>query len=64
MSQKVKMQDFEEAFIKMKESIIKAAKDYENNPEKSETYIRKRLNDLWHCGKEVGKLSLTNEIFG
>ena len=56
------MEDFEKAFNDLKESIIRAAYKIEDDG-KAEAYMRSKLDIIWHVGKEVGKQSLTNEIF-
>ena len=56
------MNEFEEAFLKLKESVVRAAQKHIDNPEKAEAYIRKSLDNIWYVGKELGKQSLAEEL--
>lgn len=57
-------QEIEKAFQIKLEQIIKAARDYHNNPAKAEEYIRRQINNIWIAGKKAGNLSVVNELFG
>lgn len=44
-------------------SIMKATKDYQNNPEKAEEYIRRKVAAIYQAGKEIGREYALNDIF-
>lgn len=56
------MNEFEENFDRLLESIVKAAHKIKEDP-KAEQYIRSKIKNIWYVGKEVGKMSLTDELF-
>jgi len=45
-------------------AIIRAAKAIETDGAKAEDFIRRRVLITYEVGKEMGKNSLANEIFG
>jgi len=59
----VTQKQYDEAVSKLIDRIIKASKDINNNPEKAETFIRTNVNNIYKCGQEIGKLSVTRELF-
>lgn len=59
----VTQQQYDEAVSNLTDRIIKAAKDINNNPEKAEKFIRDNTNNIYKCGMEIGKLSVTRELF-
>jgi hypothetical protein len=56
------MKEYDEAVEKLIDSIIVAAVLINTNP-KAEDYIRSKIANIYHVGKEVGKMQVTNEIF-
>jgi hypothetical protein len=56
------MKEFDDKVKVLIDSIVNAAKVIHEKP-KAEDYIRRKIADIYHVGKEVGKISLTNEIF-
>ena len=44
--------------------ILQAAADYQNNPEKAKEYITRTVRNISTAGKELGKLSVVDELFG
>ena len=56
------MNQYDEAVEKLIDSIIVAAVVINTNP-KAEAYIRSKIANIYHVGKEVGKMEVTNEIF-
>lgn len=45
-------------------SIMKAVKDYPNNPEKASTYIKDNIINIFEAGKKFGNSQLVDELFG
>lgn len=43
--------------------ILRAAQDFNNNPGKAEEYIRRKVNAIYTCGKEMGRQLIVDEIF-
>jgi len=56
------MKEFDDKLEALIDSIVRAAKVIHEKPN-AEAYIRKKIADIYYVGKEVGKMSLTNEIF-
>lgn len=44
--------------------ILKAAIDYQNNPDKAKEYIFNTVKNIVKASKEFGKMSVTEELFG
>ena len=44
--------------------ILKAAADYQNNPDKTKEYINRTILNIAEASKEFGKMSVTEELFG
>lgn len=55
--------ELDEGVQKVIIQILRAAQDFNNNPEKAEKYIRKRINDIYTCGKAMGRQLVVGEIF-
>ena len=56
------MKQFDDKVDVLIDSIIKAAKVIHDKPG-AEDYIRRKIADIYYVGKEVGKMTLTNELF-
>jgi hypothetical protein len=44
--------------------IMKAVADYQNNPDKAKEYIVRTIRNISEAGKQLGEMSLVNELFG
>lgn len=56
-------QQLDEGVQRVLVQILKAAKDYNNNPEKAHEYIVRKVNAIYIAGKEMGKQSLLDNLF-
>lgn len=45
-------------------SILKAAKDYQNNPDEVKDFIIRTVRDISKASKNFGESVLVNELFG
>ena len=45
-------------------SLLKAAKDYQNNPGKAQDYITRTVMNISEAGKKFGQNSIVDELFG
>jgi hypothetical protein len=57
-------QQFQEGIQTISNSIMKAVRDYPNNPEKAEEYIRRKVRDMAQAGILYSEISIVKEIFG
>lgn len=53
----------DEGVQKVLVQILRAAKDYHNNPDKAEEYITRKVNAIYTCGKEMGRSCALDAIF-
>lgn len=44
-------------------SILKAAADYQNNPEKAREYIIRSVKNISQAAKMLGEMSVVDELF-
>jgi hypothetical protein len=56
------MKQIDDKVQELIDSIVRAAKAIHEKPN-AEAYIRRKIADIYYAGKEVGKMSLTDEIF-
>lgn len=45
-------------------SILKAAADYNNNPDKAKNYIIRTVKNISEASKELGNMAVVDELFG
>jgi len=45
-------------------NLLKAAADYQNNPDKAKDYIITTVMNISKAAKKFGETSVTNELFG
>ena len=57
------MNQYDIAVETLIDSIIRAAKQIDDQPEKVEKYIRETIAIIYHVGKEIGKSALVEELF-
>jgi len=57
------MNQYDIAVEKLIDSIIRAAKQIDDKPEKVEKYIREKIAIIYHVGQEIGKSALIEEVF-
>jgi hypothetical protein len=53
----------DDAMQKVLVQVLKAAKDYSNNPDKAHEYIVRKVNAIYIAGKEMGKQSVLDDLF-
>ena len=56
-------QELDNAAARVIENIMKAAMDYQNNPEKAREYIIRKAKALYDAGKGMGRQSVIDELF-
>ena len=44
--------------------LLKAAKDYQNNPDKAKDYIITTVINISKASRKLGEMSITDELFG
>jgi len=44
--------------------ILKAAADYQNNPDKAKAYIERTIRNIVEASQQLGQLSFVDELFG
>jgi hypothetical protein len=44
--------------------ILKAAEDYQNNPDKAKAYIERTIRNIVEASQQLGQLSVVDELFG
>ena len=44
--------------------IFKAVRDHKNDPNKAEEYIYRTIKNIAEAGKQLGQMSLVDELFG
>jgi phage portal protein BeeE len=44
--------------------ILKAAADYNTNPDKAKEYITRTIRNISEASKQLGQMSLVDELFG
>jgi hypothetical protein len=57
-------QQFNSSIEAVINNILKASADYNNNPEKAEEYIRRKIRDISRASIMYSEISITNELFG
>jgi CRISPR/Cas system-associated endonuclease Cas1 len=44
--------------------IFKAVRDHKNDPNKAEEYIHRTIKNIAEAGKQLGQMSIADELFG